>query len=45
MQGEMDTPGPPEREHVCEGAGASEGQSRQPVREEDSTQTCCEVMR
>lgn len=42
---EMDTPSPPEREHVPEGAGASEGLSKQPLSGEDSTQTCCEVMR
>lgn len=42
---EMDTPSPPEREHVREGAGAREGLSKQPLWGEDSTQTCCEVMR
>lgn len=30
-QPEMDTPSPPEREHVPEGADASEGLSKQPL--------------
>lgn len=41
----MDTPSPPECEHVSGRAGASDGLATQPLEGEEPARTCSEVTR